>query len=159
MRLAAIAAVLLFGSVTIRSTTQQTQLDLAAFVGVWKEDVAKRQSGKSSGLPYTFTQEGTGSSQSCELESNCVTGCASTGKITKRPEGREYIAQNPNALPEMTTLAETLGSRSLRRSTLRSHKPIFEIVMTVSSDGKTLTVTNRTIGIAEAAVHIYDKQY
>jgi len=60
MRLAAIAAVLLFGSVTIRSATQQTQLDLAAFVGVWKEDVAKRQSGRSSGLPYTFTQEGDG---------------------------------------------------------------------------------------------------
>jgi hypothetical protein len=81
------------------------------------------------------------------------------GSYTMRPDGKEYIAENPNALPEMTTLAETLGSRSLRRSTLRSHKPIFEIVMTVSSDGKTLTVTNRTIGIAETAVHVYDKQY
>lgn len=273
MRLAAIAAVLLFGSVITGSATQQTQLDLAAFVGVWKENVAKRQSGRSSGLAYTFTQEADGfvtivrvgielrdrvrfdgkdyetagvpgrtvswtkisdteydttikrngvlaakarwiisdggqrltqqttptrvddksvanateyirivgvgnsligewrpiAASSPEADAFVVTLIddvslkvmypRNNGSYTMRPDGKEYMGENPNALPDMTTLVETLGSRSLRRSTLRSHKPIFEIVMTVSSDGKTLTVTNRTIGIAEAAVHIYDKQY
>jgi hypothetical protein len=273
MRLAAIATVLLLSSVIVRGATQQTELNLAAFVGAWKEDVAKRQSGRSSGLTYTFTQDVDGfvtivragvdlrdrvrfdgkdyetagvpgrtvswtkisdteydttikrngvlaararwiisdsgkrltqQTTPTRVDDKSVTNATeyirivgagnsligewrpiaasspdadafvitliddvalkvvyprNNGSYTMRPDGKEYIAENPNALPDMTTLAETLGSRSLRRSTLRSHKPIFEIVMTVSSDGKTLTVSNRTIGVAETAVHVYDKQY
>jgi hypothetical protein len=81
------------------------------------------------------------------------------GTITIRPDGQEYAATGPNSLPGMTTSAEAIDTRSLRRTTLREHKPLFETVMTLSSDGKRLTVTSRTIGTTDVpTVFVYNRQ-
>jgi hypothetical protein len=80
------------------------------------------------------------------------------GTFTIRPDGKEYPLTGPRSLPGTTTLAEVIDARSLRRTTLRDHKPLFETVMSVSSDGKRLTVTSRTIGTTEVpAVFVYNK--
>jgi hypothetical protein len=79
--------------------------------------------------------------------------------ITISLDGKEYPATGPNSLPGMTSSAEAIDARSLRRTTLREHKPLFETVMTVSSDGKRLTVTSRTIGTTDVpAVFVYNKE-
>lgn len=50
--------------------------------------------------------------------------------------------------------AEALGPRTLRRATA-----VLETVMTVSPDGKTMTITTRTPGSAdEPSVFVYEKQ-
>jgi hypothetical protein len=59
----------------------------------------------------------------------------------------------------MTTSTEALGPRTLRRTTFRARALLSQIDMTVSSDGKTLTVTTRTSGSErEPAVFVYEKQ-
>jgi hypothetical protein len=82
------------------------------------------------------------------------------GSYTIRPDGKEYALTGMNALPDTTTSAEVLSPSSLRRMTLRAHTPIFEAVMTVSSDGKTLTVTTHRHGSPDQpSVFLYEKQY
>ena len=79
--------------------------------------------------------------------------------ITIRPDGQEYTTTGPNSLPGMTTSAEAIDARSFRRTTLREHKPLFETVMTLSSDGKRLTVTSRPIGNTDMpTVFVYNRQ-
>jgi hypothetical protein len=78
---------------------------------------------------------------------------------TIRLDGKSYRATGRNAWPDATTSAEALGSRSLRRVTLRAGTPILETVMTVSPDGRTLTVTSRRPGSSDMpAVFTYEKQ-
>jgi hypothetical protein len=79
--------------------------------------------------------------------------------FTIQPDGKEYPGTGPASWPGTTTLSEAIDSRSVRRTTLRDHKALFETVMTVSPDGKRLTVTSRTFGATEApAVFVYNKQ-
>jgi hypothetical protein len=78
---------------------------------------------------------------------------------TIRPDGQEYATTGPNSLPGMTTSAEAIDARSLRRTTLREHKPLFETVMTLSSDGKRLTVTSRPTGTTDMpTAFVYNRQ-
>ena len=78
---------------------------------------------------------------------------------TIRPDGKEYTPAGQNTLLDMTTSAEALGPRTVRRTTLRAHMPIFEAVMAVSSDGTTLTITIRTPGSPDQpSVFVYEKQ-
>lgn len=80
------------------------------------------------------------------------------GSYTIRPDGKEDTETGPNALSDMTTSAVALGPRTLRRTTLRGHTPMLEAVMTVSPDGKTLTVTTRKPGSPdEPSVFVYEK--
>jgi hypothetical protein len=81
------------------------------------------------------------------------------GGYTMRADGKEYADTRTNALPDMTTSTEALGPRTLRRTTFRARSPLSQVDMTVSSDGKTLTVTTRTSGSErEPAVFVYEKQ-
>jgi hypothetical protein len=81
------------------------------------------------------------------------------GGYTMRADGKEYADTRTNALPDLTTSTEALGPRTLRRKTFRARSPLSQVDMTVSSDGKTLTVTRRTSGSErEPAVFVYEKQ-
>jgi hypothetical protein len=78
---------------------------------------------------------------------------------TMRLDGKRYQTIAPNALPDMTTAAESVGVRSLRRTTFQAGKPTLEIVMTVSDDGQTMTVSTHTPGSAdEPSFYSYEKK-
>jgi len=77
--------------------------------------------------------------------------------FTIRPDGKEYPLTN--APPEMTSSAEAIGPRTLRRTTFRQHTRASEAVITVSADGKNLTVTSQIGGGSdEPSVTVYEKQ-
>ena len=78
---------------------------------------------------------------------------------TMRFDGKQYSSTAPNALPGTTSAAQALGIRSLRRTTFRADNPWLETVMTVSADGKTMTVTTHTPGSSEEpSLFVYEKQ-
>ena len=77
---------------------------------------------------------------------------------TMRPDGQEYEARS-DAFPDMKAVVTGLGLRALRRTTFRGRSPMLEAVWTLSSDGRTLTVTSRTPGSsAEASMFVYERQ-
>ena len=79
--------------------------------------------------------------------------------FTIRPDRREYPITGPNSLPGMVSSTEVIDSRSLRRITLRDHQPLFETVMTLSPDGKRMTLTSRADGSTDApTVSVYSKK-
>jgi hypothetical protein len=76
-----------------------------------------------------------------------------------RPDGEQYQLTAQNALPGMTTAAESLGMRSLRRTTFQAGKPTLETVMTVSADGRTMTVTTHAPSSSdEPSLFVYEKK-
>ena len=166
-----LAAVLLSAVVFAPVSGQQPRLDLRSFVGTWTEDVTQRRA-VTSGLTYTFSQEADGfitivragvdlrdrvRFDGKDYETAGVPGRAVS--MTIRPDGQEYAATGPNSLPGMTTSAEAIDTRSFRRTTLREHKPLFETVMTLSSDGKRLTVTSRPTGTTDIpTMFVYNRQ-
>lgn len=78
---------------------------------------------------------------------------------TMRLDGKKYPYTGLNAIPGTTSAAETLGLRSLRRTTFQDQKPFLETVMSVSSDGKTMMVTTHTPnGPDEPSLFVYEKQ-
>ena len=78
---------------------------------------------------------------------------------TMRLDGKRYPLAAPNTLPGMTTVAQALATRSLRRTTFRADSPTLEIVMTVSADGNTMTVTTHAPNSSdEPSVFVYEKQ-
>jgi len=78
---------------------------------------------------------------------------------TMRPDGKRYALNGPNALPGATTSAQAVATRSLRRTTFREDRPTLETVMTVSPDGRTMTVTTHAPDTPnEASVFVYEKQ-
>jgi hypothetical protein len=78
---------------------------------------------------------------------------------TIRPDGKEYPRTATNALPDLMTSAEALGPRSLRHTTSRGHTATLETVMTVSPDGKAMTITTYPPGSSdEPSVFVYEKQ-
>ena len=75
-----------------------------------------------------------------------------------RPDGQEYDARS-DAFPDMKAVVTGLGLRALSRTTFRGRSPMLEAVWTLSSDGRTLTVTSRTPGAsAEPSVFVYERQ-
>jgi hypothetical protein len=82
-----------------------------------------------------------------------------TTVYTMRLDGRKYPFSGPNALPGMTSAAEARELRTLRRMTFQGEQPALETVMSVSADGRTMTVTTRTPGGSdEPSVYVYEKQ-
>lgn len=78
---------------------------------------------------------------------------------TIRLDGKEYVPTERSAWPDVTTSARALGPRTFRRTTSRAGTPYLETLMTVSSDGKTLTVTTRRPGSSDQpAVFVYERQ-
>jgi len=78
---------------------------------------------------------------------------------TMRLDGKMYAYTGFNAIPGTTSAAEALGLRSLRRTMFQGQKPTLETVMSVSPDGKTMTVTTHTSDRAdEASLFVYEKQ-
>jgi hypothetical protein len=74
-----------------------------------------------------------------------------------RPDGKEYPLTN--APPGMTSSAEAIGQRTLRRTMFRQHTRLSDVVITVSADGKTLTATVQMRGSSdEPSVTVYEKQ-
>jgi hypothetical protein len=77
---------------------------------------------------------------------------------TMRPDGQEYDARS-DGFADMKAVVTGLGARVLRRTTFRARTPMLEAVWTLSSDGRTLTVTSRAVGSAdEPSVLLYEKQ-
>ena len=77
---------------------------------------------------------------------------------TMRPDGQEYEARS-DGFPHMKAVVTGLGSRALQRTTFRGGRPMLEAVWTLSSDGRTLTVTSRTVGSSdEPSVFVYERQ-
>jgi len=78
--------------------------------------------------------------------------------FTMRPDGQEYDARS-DAFPDMKAVVTGLGSRALQRTTFRGRRPMLEAVWTLSSDGRTLTVTSRTAGSSdEPSVSVYERR-
>jgi hypothetical protein len=76
---------------------------------------------------------------------------------TMRPDGQAYDARS-DAFPDMTAVVTGLGSRALQRTTFRGRTPMLEAVWTLSSDGRTLTVTSRTVGSSdEPSIFVYER--
>lgn len=76
---------------------------------------------------------------------------------TMRPDGQEYDARS-GAFPDMKAVVTGLGSRALHRTTFRGRRPMTEAVWTLSPDGRTLTVTSRTVGSSdEPSVFVYER--
>jgi hypothetical protein len=79
-------------------------------------------------------------------------------KYTMRPDGQEYDARS-DGFPDMKAVVTGLGVRALQRTTFRGRTPMLEAGWTLSSDGRTLTVTGRTVGsLDEPSVFVYEKQ-
>ena len=79
-------------------------------------------------------------------------------KYLMRPDGQEYDARS-GEFPGMKAVVTGLGARALQRTTFRGRSPMLEAVWTVSSDGRTLTVTSRTVGSSdEPRVFVYERQ-
>lgn len=79
-------------------------------------------------------------------------------KYTMRPDGQEDGARS-DGFPDMKAAVTGLGARALQRTTFRGRTPMVEAVWTVSPDGRTLTVTNRTVGSSdEPGVLVYERQ-
>jgi hypothetical protein len=77
---------------------------------------------------------------------------------TMRPDGQEYDARS-DAFLDMKAVVTGLGPRALQRTTFRGRTPMLEAVWTLSSDGRTLTVTSRTVGSSdEPSVFVYERQ-
>jgi len=75
-----------------------------------------------------------------------------------RPDGQEYDARS-DGFPDTKAVVSGLAGRVLQRTTFRGRTPILEAVWTVSTDGRTLTVTSRTAGSSdEPSVLVYERQ-
>ena len=78
---------------------------------------------------------------------------------TVRLDRKHYPLTRPNALPGVTTAAESIDVRSLRHTTFQGDKPSLETSMSVSPDGNTMTVTTRTPDSSdEPSVFVYERQ-
>jgi hypothetical protein len=78
---------------------------------------------------------------------------------TIRCDGKPYPLTGPTALPGMTTAAQPLGTRSVRRTTFRAEQPTLEIEMTVSADGRIMTISTHPPGTSdEPSQFVYEKQ-
>jgi len=74
-----------------------------------------------------------------------------------RPDGKEYAARS-DALPDMKAVVTGSGPRTLKRNTFRGGAPMLEAVWTLSPDGRTLTLTSRSVGGADKpSVFVYDR--
>jgi hypothetical protein len=74
-----------------------------------------------------------------------------------RPDGKEYPVANAPA--EVTRSTEANGPRTLRATISQQHTRMNETVITVSTDGKNLTVTDQNAGSSdEPSVIVYEKQ-
>jgi len=79
-------------------------------------------------------------------------------RYTMRPDGQEYDARS-DGFPDMHAVVIGLGSRALQRTTFRARRPMIEAVWTLSTDGRSLTMTSRTVGSSdEPSVFTYDRQ-
>ena len=116
-----------------------------SLIGTWKP-VSSR-----SVVPDLFTVTAT---QSGELK---VFYPKNQSSYLMRLDGKEYPLTN--APPEMTSSAEAIGQRTLRRTTFGQHTRVSEVVIAVSADGKTLTTTFQMSGSPnEPSVTVYEKQ-
>jgi hypothetical protein len=79
-------------------------------------------------------------------------------KYTMRPDGQEYDARS-DGFPDTKAVVIGLGARALQRTTFRGPTPMLEAVWTLSADGRTLTVTSRTVGSSdEPRVSVYERR-
>lgn len=79
-------------------------------------------------------------------------------KYTMRPDGQAYDARS-DRFPDTKAIVTGLGGHALQRTTFRGRTAMLEAVWTLSSDGRTLTVTSRTVGSSdEPGVFVYERQ-
>jgi hypothetical protein len=116
-----------------------------SLIGVW-EPVSS-----TSSVPESFVVTLSDATTLCVSFRTCV-------KYTMRPDGQEYDARS-DGFPDTKAVVSALGARALERTTFRGPTPMLEAVWTLSADGRTLTVTSRTVGSSdEPRVFVYERQ-
>ena len=80
---------------------------------------------------------------------------------TMRLDGKAYPLTAPNnAGAEASSAAESVDTRTIRRTTYQRGRPTLQVVMHVSDDGNEMTATISTPGSASApSVDVYEKQH
>jgi hypothetical protein len=78
---------------------------------------------------------------------------------TMRVDGKRYAPTAPNTVAGAGTMAESVAVRTVRRITYQGEKATLEIILDVSADANTMTVTTRTPGSSdEPSVTVYERQ-
>lgn len=114
-------------------------------IGAWEPVLS------TSSVPESFAVT---SSDATTLSVSFRTGV----RYTMRPDGQAYDARS-DGFPDMTAVVTSLGGRALQRTTFRGRTPLLEAVWTLSSDGRTLTVTSRTVGSSDQPSQlVYERQ-
>lgn len=79
-------------------------------------------------------------------------------KYTMRPDGQEHDARS-DGFADSKAVVTGLGARALQRTTFRGGAPMLQAVWTLSPDGRTLSVTSRTLPSSdEPGVFVYERQ-
>ena len=79
---------------------------------------------------------------------------------TMRLDRTRHPLTSPRAAPGSSSAAEGLESRTIRRTTFQGEKPTLEVVLAVSADGETMTVTTRNPGsLNQPSVFVYERQH
>lgn len=79
---------------------------------------------------------------------------------TMRLDAKRYPPTAPNPVAGTTSAAEGIRPRTLRRTAFQGDKPTLEAVMSVSSDGESMTITTQTPGTSdEPSILVYEKEH
>jgi len=73
-------------------------------------------------------------------------------------DGKDYPCTGPTLAPGWTMSAKKSGSRAIEIIDKLNGKPTYQVTMTVSADGKTLTETGGAVGVNEKFKAVYDRQ-
>jgi hypothetical protein len=73
-------------------------------------------------------------------------------------DGKDYPCAGPTLAPGFTVALTSAGPRSLVMTVKDNGKPLFQVVYTVSADGKTLTGIGTATGTNEKTTVVYDRQ-
>jgi hypothetical protein len=73
-------------------------------------------------------------------------------------DGKDYPCTGPTLAPGWTMSVKPSGPRGLEMTDKENGKPLYQMTMTVSADGKTLTEVGGAIGTGEKMKVVYDRQ-
>lgn len=73
-------------------------------------------------------------------------------------DGKDYPCAGPTIAQGWTMSVKKAGERSIDVVDKLNGKPLYQMTMTVSPDGKTLTETGNAVGVSEKFKAVYDRQ-
>lgn len=77
-----------------------------------------------------------------------------------RLDGKEYSYTGPRILPGITITVQAADKQSLQATYFRNHQPIAKSTMSLSADGRTLTISSKSPDSTDepSSVTVYTKQ-